>query len=120
MQLNFSRFRRGIKGYKKTTPNIQVVGFTDEDSHSDVLEKAARGLGLKCDLDQLSLLCSGGMVIDSPLGNNSWSLGEYIKQHGGTQNRSKKVWGICIPCGLEESDMTTSDSVRTNVNSCFS
>lgn len=53
MQLNFVKFRRGLKGFRKTSPNIQVVGFTDEDSHLDVPRKGARGLDLKCDLKDL-------------------------------------------------------------------
>ena len=36
-----------------------VVWFTDKDSHNDVLKKGANGLGLKCNLDLLQLLCSG-------------------------------------------------------------
>ena len=81
---------------------MQVVGFTDKDSHNDVLKKGANGLGLKCNLDLLQLLCSGGIVLNSPIGDNLWTLGEYIKQHGGNQNRSKKVWGINVPIDYED------------------
>lgn len=102
-----------MRGFKKTTPNTQVVGFTNDDCHFDVLRKGARGLGLKCDLDELQLLCSGGIVVSAPIGEKPWSLGEYVRQHGGTQNRNKKVWGICIPVGLEEEGHSlTLDSVR--------
>ena len=65
---------------------MQVVGFTDKDSHIDVLRRGANGLGLKYNFDQLLLLCSGGIVMDSPIGEKPWTLGEYIKQHGGNQN----------------------------------
>ena len=87
------------------------MGFTSDDTHSDVVKKAARGLGLKCSLDVLTLLCSSGMVLNSPIGDNPWTLGEYITQHGGNKNRSKKVWGICIPAGMEEDGFSTNDSV---------
>lgn len=112
-QLNFARFRRHIKGFRKTTTNTQVVGFTDADSYNDVLRKASRGLSLHCDISDLQLLCSNGMVPDSPINGEAWTLGEYIHQNGGTQNRNKKVWGICIPVGLEENQAgpSTEDSV---------
>lgn len=74
-------------------------------------EVPKRGLRIKCDLDELQLLCSGGMVVDTPL-DKPWSLDEYINQHGGTQNRSKNVWGICIPVGTKEDGLGTHDSVR--------
>lgn len=92
------------------------MGFTDSDTYKDVLAKAASGLGLKCEHHDLQLLCSGGIVPDRPIGDESWSLGEYIEQNGGTQNRSKKVWGVAIPIGLEEAVPSTSDSVRQNYN----
>ena len=54
-------------------------------------------------------------LVSAPLGNKPWSLGEYIRQHGGTQNRSKKVWGICIPFDvMEDNFMSTHDSLVTH------
>ena len=46
LQLNFARFRQNFKGLHKTTTSVQVVGFTDQDSHRDVLRMGAEGLGL--------------------------------------------------------------------------
>ena len=111
IQLNFARFRQNLKGFHKTTTNVQVVGFTERDSHRDVLRKGAEGLGLKCNLDFLSLICSGGEVPDSPINGVPWTLGEYIKLHGGNQNRSKKVWGINIPIDVEDDGMKSHDPV---------
>ena len=72
---------------------MQVVGFKKEDTHYDVLVKGAKGLSLHDDVDSLSLLCSGGLVPDSPItGNIPWTLGDYIKHHGGNQNRGKGIW----------------------------
>ena len=122
LQLNFARFRQNLKGFHKTTTNIQVVGFTEQDSHRDVLRKGAEGLGLKCNLDFLSLICSGGEVPDSPINGVPWTLGEYIKLHGGNQNRSKKVWGINIPIEVEEDGMKSHDSVsyhNVHINSDY-
>ena len=53
---------------------------------------------------------------DSLIEEKPWTLGEYIRQHGGNQNRSKKVWGICIPVGIEEEEgvsTSTDDPVST-------
>lgn len=88
-----------------------MIGFTDKDSHNDVLLRASQGLGLRCDVSELLLICSGGMVPDYPINGKPWSLGEYIHQNGGNQGRSKKVWGVCIPIGLEEAGQSN-DSVR--------
>ena len=68
---------------------MQVVGFTDKDSHNDILKKGANGLGLKCNLDVLQLLCSGSIVLNSPIGDNPSTLGEYI-------------WGINVPIDYED------------------
>ena len=46
--LNFAKFRRQLKGLKKTTTNMQVVGFTDGDTYTDVVSKGAQALGVKC------------------------------------------------------------------------
>ena len=95
---------------------MQVVGFKESDAHADVLEKGAKGLGLTCGCDLLLLICSGGMVPDSLIEEKPWTLGEYIRQHGGNSNRSKKVWGICVPVGIEEEEgvsTSTDDPVST-------
>lgn len=108
MQLNFARFRRQLKGFKKTTPNTQVIGFTEDDSHQDVIRKAAQGLGINCDLSLLSLICSNGLNIEK----RPWTSGKYIEHHGGNQNRGKKAWGIYIPD--DNMELNTEDSVRHN------
>ena len=106
-----SRYRRHLIGFCKTTPNIQIVGFSNDNSYQDVLSRAANGLGLKYDPTLLRLLCSGGVIPDAPIGINPWSLGEFIKQNGGNQNRSKKSWEVEVPFGHEEMKTSTSDSV---------
>ena len=111
MQLNFARFRRQLKGFKKTTPNVQVIGFTESDSHHEVIKKAAKGLDINCDLNLLELICSNGLVPDTLINDESWTLGEYIKHHGGSQNRGKKVWGIHIPFDVDDEHLTSEDSV---------
>ena len=87
------KYRCVLKGYKKTTRNTQVVGFTDTDTHQDVIERGARGLGIKYDFKQLALLCSGDLVPNFLSEDIPWTLGEYIRLNGGTSNRSKKSWG---------------------------
>ena len=120
-QLNFAKYRRVLKGYRKTTPNTQVVGFTDADTHQEVIEKGARGLGIKCDFKQLALLCSSGLVPDYLSKDVPWTLGEYTKLNGGSSNRSKKSWGIYVPFDIEndmEDQDTTADSVSSLLCSC--
>lgn len=91
-----------------------MVGFTDQDSYHDVLLRASRGLGLKCNINELQLICSGGMVLDSLINDQPWTLGEFIQQNGGNQNGSKRVWGVHIPIGLEEAE--AGPSTRDSVN----
>ena len=38
-QLNFAKFWQQLKGLRKTTASIQVVGFTDADMYQEVLDK---------------------------------------------------------------------------------
>ena len=97
LQLNFARFRQNLKGFHKTTTNVQVVGFKDQDSHRDVLRKGAEGPGLKCNLDFLSLMCSGGEVPDSPINGIPWTLGEYINYMEGTKIGVRRFGGSTYP-----------------------
>ena len=107
--------RRKLSGFSKTSPNVQVIGFTENDSYIDVLRRGVEGLGVKCDVKKLSLICSSGLVPDSPIGGDAWTLGLYIQRNGGNQNRSKKVWGIYIPCDIDIDQATvTGDSVSTS------
>ena len=96
------------------------MGFTDGDTHRDVVVKGARGMGIKCRVDDLAIICSGGLVPNLPMGDQPWTLGEYIKLNGGSLNRSKKLWGIYVPFDTDEmSDFegrlndNTLDSVST-------
>lgn len=58
-------------------------------------------MGITCEVHLLQLLCSGGIVPNSPIGNKPWSLGEFVRNNGGIANRGKKVWGIDVPIGLD-------------------
>ena len=77
------------------TTNIQVVEFSDTDTYQEVVKKAAKGLGIMSWKAQ-PLICSGGVVPETEICGQKWSLGEYIRYNGGTSNRSKKVWGILV------------------------
>ena len=108
LQLNFARFRRQLRGFKKTTPNTQVIGFSEDDSHLEVMTKAAKGLGISCDISLLSLICSNGLVPDSQIDDSPWTLGKYVQHHGGNRNRGKKVWGLYIPFDADEDEFESS------------
>ena len=56
------------------------------------------------------------MVPDTEICGRPWTLGEYTRLNGGTQNRSKNTWGILVPIDDEESTVgkeytSTADSV---------
>ena len=53
-----------------------MIGFTDADTHKEVLTKGAMGLGIECDISELSLVCSNGIVPDLPILGKEWTLGE--------------------------------------------
>ena len=74
-----------------------MVGFTEADTHEEVLAKGAKGLSINCDTSELLLVCSNGIVNNLPILGKQWTLGEFTQQNGGTSNRSKKVWGVLCP-----------------------
>ena len=89
-----------------------MVGFEEKDTHENVILKAAKGLGLKCDTKSLKLLCSNGLVLGTSIEDKPWTLGGYIEINGGKQSRSKKTWGLVIPVDEEENSSTEAkDSV---------
>lgn len=95
VQLNFAKFRKQLKGLRKTTTNVQVVGFTDADAHKDVLAKGAKGLGIECGTEIL-LVCSNGIVLDMPILGKQWTLGEFIQQNGGVLQIEVRKYGECF------------------------
>lgn len=103
LQLNFCRYRRAGFSYVRTTTNVQVPGFTDDDTYSEVVERGARGLAIKTDIDELQLVVSGGVVNDCPLqGEEQWTLGRYVEEIGGQAVRGKKTFGIYLPVDEDE------------------
>ena len=102
LQLNFCRYRHAGFSYVSTTTNVQVPGFTDDDTYSEVVERGARDLAIKTDIDELQLAVSGGVVNDCPLqGEEQWTLGRYVEEIGGQAVRGKKTgkktFGIYLP-----------------------
>lgn len=60
------------------------------------------GLGVKIrDISHLSLVCSYGIVPNMSIDGAPWTLGEFIRQNGGSSSRSKKVWGVLVPIDEE-------------------
>ena len=88
---------------------VQIPGFSDDNSHHDVISRAARGLEIKTSLDSLSLMMSNGLVKNTPLSNGKpWTLGGFVDELGGAQVRGKRTFGVCVPEELssdEEEDM---------------
>ena len=93
----------GRFGYKMVPPG--KVGFTEKDSHKEVIMKGANGLGIDSPLHKLSLLISNCLVKDVSLpSGKSWTLGNYTAEFGGPQARGKRTFGIFVPFTSEGSD----------------
>ena len=83
---------------------IKIPGFHNDDTHADVIEKGARGLGITSPTDQLTLLVSCCLVRDAPLSNGlPWTIGGYTSEFGRAQARGKRTFGIFVD-GVAESD----------------
>ncbi len=84
---------------------VQVAGFSNEDTHLDVITKGAKGLELDTAPNQLSLIISNGLVLDTPHPSGlQWTLGGYIDDFGGVQARSKRTFGLLLPPEEEEGE----------------
>ena len=76
--------------YRRVGAKVQVAGFADFHSYSEVVERASLGLGLEPSCNA-QLIVSGGLVKNGTLNNGAaWSLGEYIQEIGGKPARNKK------------------------------
>ena len=79
---------------------VQIPGFTDKDTHKEVIMKGANGLGIDSSIhhDRLSLLISNCLVKDVTLPSGKpWTLGNYTAEFGGPQARGKRTFGIFVP-----------------------
>ena len=93
---------------------VQIPGFSDEDSHQEVIDKAAKGLGIdpSTDHESLTLMMSKGLVKNLPLSNGKpWTLGSFVEQLGGAQVRGKRTFGICVPDNANSDEESTSTEV---------
>ena len=112
MQLNFAEYRRiGRFGYKMVPPGkVQIPGFTDKDTHKEVIMKGAQGLGIESSTHQLSLLVSNCLVKDVSLPSGKcWTLGNYTAEFGGPQARGKRTFGIFVPFTKRDEENDTDD-----------
>ena len=75
-----------------------MPGFCNDDSYNDVKRKGVKGLSIKHPLDQCQLLVSNGLIANEALQDGRpWILGNFIAEVGGTQARSQRNFGICVP-----------------------
>ena len=96
---------------------VQIPGFSDSDTHEDVIAKGAKGLGITVPSNQLSLLISSSLVKNTPLPSGKlWTLGNYIQEFGGVQARGKRTFGIYAPPEVELMD---SDEVSVRLDTCI-
>ena len=84
---------------------VQIPGFEEDDVHSVVILKAAKGLGLDAPSHRLSLVISNSLVKDRELpSGKKWTLGNYTNEFGGTQARAKRTFGIYVEEETTDSD----------------
>ena len=81
---------------------VQIPGFLDTDSHTDVIRKGAAGLGVHVSQDHLSLLVSNALLKDVLPSGKPWTLGNYTAEFGGIQVRGKHTFGIYVPYYRED------------------
>lgn len=80
---------------------MQISGFTDDNTHQEVVAQGARGLTINADPADLHLVVSGGLVLDATLQDGKpWTLG--VQEVGGVSAGCKKIFGIFIPSDVEE------------------
>ena len=106
LQLNFAKYMRSGRFSHKMMPpgKVQGPGFSNEDTHRDIT-KGAKGLGVDVEVDLLSLIVSNGLCRNYPLPSGvPWTLGNYTKEFGGVQARSKRTFGIYVPSDDSEDD----------------
>ena len=94
---------------------IQVTGFCNDDNYNDVVRKGAKGMSITHPPDNLQFIVSNGLVANGPLQSGKpWTLGNFIEELGGTQAKSKRTFGVCVPPILEivdEDDTEDTDNV---------
>lgn len=89
----------------RTTTNVQVPGFRNNDTYEDVVERGARGLGLT-NLDNVQFVVSGGIVHNTPFEDGEpWTLGRYVEGIGGQAVRGKKTFGLLVLDSDEEDEV---------------
>ena len=101
--MNFSCYEKARLSYRRTTGNVQISGFHDDNTYQEVVAQGARGLKINSDLKCMYLIVSGGLVRDECLQNNKpWTLGDYVQEIGGVSARGKKNFGIYVDEDEEE------------------
>ena len=79
--------------------------------YGDVVIKGAKGLDIKAEPEDLFLIVSNGLVVDTPLRcNKPWTLGNYVEEIGGVSVRGKKIFGISIPIDVEEEEVCSNST----------
>ena len=84
---------------------VQVPGFSNADTHQDVITKGAKGLGIDTNPGRLSLIVSHGLVRNASLPSGQpWTLGNYTNEFGGVQARGKRTFEILVDLDEENEE----------------
>lgn len=81
-------------GFKRTGESFRVSGFKESDSYDTALQKAVAPLLVqKVHYNKPYLVVASGRVVGVPLQNgDSWTLGGYLKEMGGSTRRTLGVY----------------------------
>lgn len=81
-------------GYKRIGDSFRVSGFKASDSyHTTVQKSAAPLLAQNVGFNKPYLVVACGHVVDVPLQNGeSWTLGGYLNEMGGSKRRTLGVY----------------------------
>ena len=102
--MNFCKMEPSAKGYsyRRSGPNVKVIGIKHDASYDNVKTLAAKALQVNAD-DKV--LVYSGAIIPS---DDEWMIGKYLEDCGVWKNRHKMVIGLAD----NESFGSCSDVIR--------
>ena len=90
MQMNFCKMERTPRGYsyKRSGPNVKVIGIRYNATYKEVIALAAKALQISA---EDTVLVYSGAIIPS---EENWRIGKYLKDSGLWASKHKIVLGL--------------------------
>ena len=97
-------------GFKRTGESLRVSGFKESDSYDTTQQKATVPLlTQKVHYSKSDLVVPSGRVVDVPLQNiDSWALGGYLKEMGGS---ARCTPGVYLETKVRDIDYCIHDAI---------